>query len=158
MRLSEFKSHLQTLNDVKFILPNGDSVPAHFHITEVGRVLKHFIDCGGVIRKENKVSFQLWEANDYEHRLSPEKLLNIIELSEEKLSITDDEIEVEYQGNTIGKYGVAFQDGQFVLQNTHTDCLAKDNCGIPESQIKRKMSLADLQKESSCCDPSSGCC
>ena len=158
MRLSEFKSHLKTLKDVKFKLPSGSDVPSHFHITEVGRVLKHFIDCGGVIRKENKVNFQLWEANDYEHRLSPEKLLNIIQLSEEKLSIVDDEIEVEYQGGTIGKYGVVFQGEEFILQNTYTDCLAKDNCGVPEPQMKRKVNLADLQKESSCCDPNSGCC
>jgi Family of unknown function (DUF6428) len=82
MKLSEFKLKLKNLNQLIFLLPDGNSVPPHFHITEVAQVIKKFIDCGGVIRHETKVGFQLWEADDTEHRLMPEKLLNIIELAE----------------------------------------------------------------------------
>ncbi|MEI7863404.1 MAG: DUF6428 family protein, partial [Planctomycetota bacterium] len=32
------------------MLPDKSFVPAHFHITEVGRVQKDFIDCGGTVR------------------------------------------------------------------------------------------------------------
>lgn len=46
MKLSEFKSELQQLNTFAFQLPNGSFVPNHFHVTEVGKVSKHFIDCG----------------------------------------------------------------------------------------------------------------
>ena len=77
MKLSEIKKELQLLETIAFKLPNGDLVPSHFHVTEVGKITKHFIDCGGVIRKEEKVNFQLWEANDYDHRLHPEKLEHI---------------------------------------------------------------------------------
>jgi hypothetical protein len=82
MKLSEIKNHLNTLERISFQLPNGELVANHFHVTEVGKVTKHFIDCGGVERKETVVNFQLWEENDYDHRLHPDKLLKIIELSE----------------------------------------------------------------------------
>ena len=45
--------------------------------------------------KENVINFQLWSSTDYDHRLHPEKLVNIINLSEEKLGLEDAEIEVE---------------------------------------------------------------
>ncbi|MGL5112608.1 MAG: DUF6428 family protein, partial [Flavobacterium sp.] len=82
MKLSQVKSILKTVETVHFNLPDGTSVPEHFHVTEVGLVTKNFIDCGGTVRKETVVNFQLWDANDFEHRLKPQKLLNIIELSE----------------------------------------------------------------------------
>ena len=89
---------------------------------------KNFIDCGGVIRSEKVVNFQLWNADDYDHRLHPEKLVHIIELSERVLGIPDLEIEVEYQGETIGKYGLDHDGKNFLLTTKMTDCLAKDNC------------------------------
>ena len=158
MTLSQLKSKLKTLETISFQLPNGTLVPSHFHVTEVGKVTKHFIDCGGTVRHEEVVNFQLWEANDYDHRLHPEKLLNIIELSENTLNIGDLEIEVEYQAETIGKYGLEVDGSNFLLTSTQTDCLAKDKCGIPEHQLKPKMKLSDLQNASSCCTPESGCC
>ena len=62
MLLSEFKKELKNLSRLYFELPGGELVPSHFHVTEVGSIRKNFIDCGGVIRNERKVSFQLWEA------------------------------------------------------------------------------------------------
>ena len=92
MKLSDVKNKLNTLEQIAFQLPSVELVPKHFHVTEIGKITKHFIDCGGTIRNEEVVSFQLWNANDYNHRLHPEKLLKIIELSEEKLSIKDSEV------------------------------------------------------------------
>ncbi|MBK6524680.1 MAG: hypothetical protein IPG07_03445 [Crocinitomicaceae bacterium] len=157
MKLSEIKKHLETINDVTFQLPDGSIVPIHFHVTEVGQITKHFIDCGGTVRNEKKVNFQLWEANDFDHRLAPQKLLNIISLSENKLGIEDSEIEVEYQSNTIGKYDLGFDGKNFLLLNKQTDCLAKDNCGIPVEKLKLKMSDLSAKAES-CCTPGGGCC
>ncbi|MBP2616221.1 DUF6428 family protein [Chryseobacterium jejuense] len=156
MKLSEIKAILPTLANVEFQLENGDFVPEHFHITEVGTVTKHFIDCGGKVRHEKVVNFQLWNANDFEHRLKPGKLLNIINLSEEKLGIEDDEIEVEYQNTTIGKYDLEFNGKTFVLKNKTTACLAQDSCGIPAE--KQKVRLSELSSSPTCCTPDSGCC
>ena len=155
MKLSEVKQILPTLENVEFQLENGTFVPEHFHVTEVGMINKNFIDCGGVIRNEKVVNFQLWNADDLEHRLKPGKLLNIIKISEEKLGIEDHEIEVEYQSETIGKYDLEFNGKTFVLRNKMTACLAPDACGIPSEKVKRN--LSELKPVSKCA-PNSGCC
>ncbi|WP_431136202.1 DUF6428 family protein [Psychroserpens mesophilus] len=155
MKLSEIKSKLNQLETISFQLPNGELVPNHFHVTEVGKITKHFIDCGGTVRNEEVVNFQLWNANDYDHRLHPEKLVSIIELSEKVLGIEDLEIEVEYQGDTIGKFGLDFNGTTFLLTTKQTDCLAKDNCGIPVE--KPKVKLSELNNEP-CCSPEGNCC
>lgn len=154
MRLSEIKEILTELDNVEFQLENGNMVPEHFHVTEIGEINKKFIDCGGVIRDEKTINFQLWNANDFDHRLKPEKLLQIIKLSEEKLGIEDAEVEVEYQEGTIGKFDLEFNGKQFVLKNKQTACLASDACGVPVQ--KQKIQLSSLAK--SCCTPNSGCC
>jgi hypothetical protein len=157
MKLSNLKTEIPALSELVFVLPNGKLVPKHFHVTEVGSVIKHFIDCGGKVRNEKKVNFQLWEADDFDHRLAPQKLLSIIELSEKKLGIEDAEIEVEYQGDTIGKYGLELKGGRFYLTATTTNCLAEDKCGIP--QQKEKVKLSELQKMNDpCCTPGTKCC
>jgi hypothetical protein len=155
MKLSEIKKHLKSLDKIGFQLPDGTLVPNHFHVTEVGKITKDFIDCGGTVRSEALINFQLWEENDYDHRLHPEKLINIIELSEKRFQFDDLEIEVEYQGKeTIGKYNLDFNGTNFLLTSKITACLALEACGIPVE--KTKVKITDIQ--SSCCDPTSGCC
>lgn len=156
MNLSAFKAALNTLDQVTFSLPGGELVPPHFHVTEVGLVQRHYVDCGGTERKESSIVFQLFTATDYDHRLSAEKLKGILELSEKKLALADAEIHIEYQGRTIEKYGVEFANGQFNLQTTLTDCLAKDKCGIPE--VKPKLRLSAVAMATKDCTPGSGCC
>lgn len=156
MKLSEIKNQLSTIETVAFVLPNGTYVPEHFHVTEVGLITKNFIDCGGTVRNETVVNFQLWNANDFEHRLKPKKLLDIITLSEKILGIGDFEIEVEYQTETIGKYDLGFNGKDFMLLHKQTACLAEDQCGIP--QEKQKIKLSEINPESSCCAPGGSCC
>lgn len=151
MKLSEIKTILKKATQIQFKLPDGELVPGHFHVTEVGKVTKHFIDCGGTVRNEEVANFQLWNANDYDHRLHPNKLLNIIELSEKVLKMGDLEIEVEYQGETIGKFGLDFNGINLLLTSKQTDCLAKENCGTPPEKTNEA-------KPVSCCPPKTGCC
>jgi len=156
MKLSDIKNILPDLDTVVFQLENGTFVPEHFHVTEVGMITKKFIDCGGTMRNETVANFQLWNANDLDHRLKPTKLLNIIKLSEQKLGIEDLEIEVEYQVETIGKYGLTFENDIFTLTNKQTDCLAKDNCGVPIDM--QKINLSNLPIQAASCTPGGGCC
>ncbi|MDC1324609.1 DUF6428 family protein [Flavobacteriaceae bacterium] len=160
MKLSEVKLVLKKLETIGFQFANGELVPKHFHVTEVGKISKAFIDCGGTVRHEEVVNFQLWNADDYDHRLHPEKLLNIIELSEKILKIDDLEIEVEYQSliensQTIGKFGLDFDGKNFLLTTKQTNCLAQDQCGVPEE--KQKVKLSDLNDQV-CCSAESNCC
>lgn len=161
MTLKEVKEQLQKQDQVIFKLEDGTKIPAYFHVTEVGEVNKRFIDCGGTLREERVANFQLWTAEDVDHRLSAEKLLSIIQLSEEKLFISEYlSVEVEYQSSTIGKYHLSFDGQSFILQSTLTDCLAKDKCGIPNEKLpgssKPKIKLSDWQQMK--CEPNSGCC
>ncbi len=155
MRLSAFKKALTSFDTLDFILPDGTQVPSHYHVTEVGQVTKKFIDCGGTVREEMVVNFQLWYADDKHHRLTANKLLQIINIAEEQLALQDAEIEVEYQSDTIGKYGMEFKDGTFHLTTKMTDCLALDKCDVP--QPKKKINLSDLVLNNNC-TPGSGCC
>jgi hypothetical protein len=154
MKLLELKNILKTLSEISFQFENGLHIPQHFHITEVGLITKDFIDCGGVIRNEKLISFQLWHANDFNHRLKAKNILEIISMAENSIIFEDPEIEVEYQNSTIGKYGLSFNGENFILKSKTTNCLAEDNCGIPNS--KPKVSLSKLQDEN--CSPGSGCC
>ncbi len=152
MRLSEVKNVLKQMEEIQFILPNGKKVPSHFHITEIGNIDKKFMDCGGTVRNETKVSFQLWTSIDLHHRLKADKFGTIISLAEEKINLQDAEIEVEYQGDTIEKFGLKVEHNSFVLTTQKTDCLAQENCGIPVQKVKKK--LAEIGQ--ACCGPD--CC
>lgn len=156
MKLSEFKKHLGTASAVNFVQPGGKPVPRHFHITEAGLSTKHFIDCVGTIRMEKHINFQVWAAEDITHRLEPQKLLKIIAASEKVLGNEDLDVEVEYQNETIGRYGLDMEGENFVLIAKQTNCLAKDNCGIP--QDKEKINIKGLATQTSCCTPGGGCC
>ncbi len=156
MQLSKLKTLLPELEQIRFRLPDGRFVPDHFHITEVGWITRHFIDCGGTLRNEHFVHFQLWHDHDLAHRLEPAKLLRIIRLSEEKLGLPDAAIEVEHQGTTIGRYDLDFRDGHFELVNKQTACLATDACGIPAQ--KPKIRLADITADTCCAPGQDACC
>ena len=146
MNLLEVKKAIQNANPLQFRLPNGDFVPQHFHVTEIGVNIKDFVDCGGKVRTKRYLTFQLWTADDTEHRLTSEKLLKIIEHAENSFGNLDHcEVEVEFQSDTIGRYELEF-DESFRLANKRTDCLAKDKCGIPTFQVFDEF----------CCE--TGCC
>jgi hypothetical protein len=147
MILSEIKEILANAESLNFVLQNGERVPEHFHVTEVGVSEKRFIDCGGTLRSEQKVVFQLWNAQDYDHRLKPAMLLGIIGLSEKRLNLPNAQVEVEYQADTVGLYELAYDGAQFVLMAKQTACLAADQCGIPAAK----------DVAAACCS-GSGCC
>jgi hypothetical protein len=105
-----------------------------------------------VERRETAANFQLWEAGDYDHRLAPQKFLHILNLSEKILGSEDLDIEVEYQQETIGKFGLAFDGKDFILTPKQTACLAQDACGITSQLV----ALPQLQAAG--CAPGGGCC
>ena len=120
---------------LQFILPSGDAVPPHFHITEVGRIDKSFIDCGGQQRKHASCLLQLWTSYDTDHRLVGKKLTKILSLAESLLLSKEIPIEIEYGTEVASNYTIdhsifAFDTIQFFLKGKKTDCLAKDKCGL----------------------------
>lgn len=158
MNISQLKSFLSAQETILIELPDGTAVPAHFHVTEVGEVTKHFVDCGGKVRLEKKANLQLWSAEDYNHRLEPGKLVKIVEIAERDLGLGNLEIEVEYQGaETIMKFGLAAEGNRLLLTGTATACLALEDCGLPAPVKKMATSLAGFTSKTKC-TPGGGCC
>ena len=121
-----------------FMLPSGEFVPAHFHVTEVGRVRKDFIDCGGTVRVSEACVLQLWVAADEQHRLDAGKLAGIVRLADLILRGDDLPVEAEYDAGVITQLpltAVEVTPGGllFHLGGKHTACLAPDRCGVGES-------------------------
>ena len=157
MKISALRNKLQHVTELNFKLPNGIAIPVHFHLTEIGLITKHFVDCGISVHHEKWATMQIWVANDTEHRLQPDKFLQIIDNSEKIIGKEDLEVEVEYQSDTIGRYGLEFDGINFILTAKQTACLAQERCGIP--QEKPKVLLSELSNANqSCCTPGGGCC
>jgi len=116
------------------MLPNGEFVPDNFHITEVGRVHKQFIDCGGTRRESLSCVLQVWVANDTDHRLSSTKLSQIMKVA---AGLVDDDmaIVVEYGSETVANYPLGDVEVTpkgllLVLGAKPTACLAPEKCGV----------------------------
>lgn len=134
---------------LQLLLPDHSLVPAHFHVTEVGRVQKDFVDCGGTVRSSTTCVLQVWVANDVEHRLDTTKLAAIIDKGRSLFSTTAIPIEVEYERGVISQFPVLDAEATSAavtlrLGTKHTNCLAPDRCGV------------GLNVLSSGCEP--GCC
>jgi hypothetical protein len=117
------------------MLPGGEFVPAHFHVTEVGRVQKDFIDCGGTVRSAVACVLQVWVVDDTDHRLVAGKLAQIVRLAAPVLKGTELPVEVEYDAGVVSQYPLAAAEATpsgllFHLGTKHTACLAPDRCGV----------------------------
>jgi hypothetical protein len=151
MKLSDFQAHLLQHPDhaLTFILPDGGFIPAHFHITEAGRVDKSFIDCGSTIRTVASCSLQAWVAEDVDHRFTPGKLAGVLKVAAPLFRGDDLDVEIEYEDGFISQFPIldATTEGRsllFHLGLKHTDCLAKDTCLPPAASAE-------------CCG-TTGCC
>ena len=118
-----------------FMLPDNSFVPAHYHITEVGRVQKDFIDCGGTVRSLSSCVLQVWVANDLDHRLETTKLAKIIEIARPLLKSDELPVEVEYEDAVVSQYPrggaeVTPSGILFTVGTKHTACLAPEKCGV----------------------------
>lgn len=141
MKLTELKAALaaRPSAELRFQLPNGEAVPAHAHVTEVARIDKRFIDCGGTLRTDRLCRLQTWVAHDLDHRLHAEKLLKILQKAAPVLETDDLEVDIEYQAGFISQFPLAeirFEQGSllFVLTERHTACLAEDKC-LPKPSV-----------------------
>lgn len=156
MTLNELGTLLAANPDKKFLLklPDDRNVPVSFHVTEVGQVVKTFIDCGGTVRTNKTCLMQVWVGPDEDHRLLTGKLAGILKLSRSVISNDNLPLEIEYEDAVISQYPVdsasVTPDAVVLnLSTKHTDCLAKEKCGIPSAQ--------EQTQAASCCGPK-GCC
>ncbi|HVF72989.1 MAG TPA: DUF6428 family protein [Chthoniobacterales bacterium] len=155
MKLSDLRlaleQHPGTLP--RFILPDGDLIPAHAHVTEVGHVTKSFIDCGGVTGRNETVLLQTHVGRDTEHRLNSGRFAKILELGKRILPHDQLDVEVEYDCCVVAQYPVeavkpAGQHLEIVLGKRRTQCLAQE----------RQKAAAGTPEEACCATAASACC
>jgi hypothetical protein len=161
MNLEQFKQ-LLALNpsaELQFRFSNGEMLAPHFHITEIGKVTKDFVDCGGTRRTSETCMLQTLVADDVDHRINSGKLAEILD----KTDVLDLEgwfdVEAEVQTDTIGIYSVAsgsVENGKltFDFEPKNTACLAPDKCGLDVVSINAPTSTAE--SESGCCGGGGG--
>lgn len=138
MKLHDLKVVLRQCPEsfLRFVLPDGDQVPAHFHITELGHVAKRFIDRGGTLHETTDTCLlQTYVADDFDHRIKSEGLAKILDIGQRVLPHEDLEVEVEYDCCVVAQYPIAAvqlagDQLEIRLGEKHTDCLAKQKCGI----------------------------
>jgi hypothetical protein len=115
------------------------------HLTEVARVEKRFIDCGGTVRTQASARLQLWTADDTDHRVDCAKGAQVLERGAALLGSTDLPLEVEHDFPLLTVFpvvGSVVEDGArvFLLSALKADCLAPEIC-TPKA-----------------CQPGGGCC
>lgn len=158
MNLSELKKTLfeNSGRNIRFVLPTGAKVPPHAHVTEVARIDKNFVDCGGTRRTESACRLQAWFQDDTDHRLTAAKLMAILEKAAPLLQTDDLEVDVEYEAPFIAQFPltkIEAVDSELVvhLGIRRTACLAEDKC-LPPNLNKPSLltRLPDFSK-SKCC-------
>ena len=138
MKFSAFTDALQTCPQVRFKKQDGDFVPAHFHITKVAQIEKRAVDCGGNFQKEAQIILELWVADDFHHRISGQKLLDIILSAKAQMNLhADTPVFVELQGHTVERYGLDLEEGYFRLNALQTDCPVKERCCLPPPSTEK---------------------
>lgn len=132
MKLSDLRTVLDRYPDAcpRFILPDREQIPAHAHVTEVGHVVKNFIDCGGVTGRSETVLLQTHVGQDTDHRLKAARLAEILELGGRLLPHDQLEVEIEYDCCVVAQYPVeevkrAGEHLDIYLGKRRTQCLAQ---------------------------------
>jgi len=160
MTLRDFKTNLRLhpAAQLRITLPDGTMVPRHFHVTEVGHVAKHFVDCGGTFRTSASCVLQVWTAaaQDDGHRLAAGKLSHILNLAVTLLPSEDLPVELEFEAGRVSQFPVEAITGDAAelnlrLGEKHTDCLAREKCGAEGGGD-------DAPAESACCGAGEKCC
>ena len=121
----------------RFVLPDGDYIPAHAHVAEVGHVVRNFIDCGGLTGKEEKVVLQT------------DRFAKILRLGERVIPSGDLDVDVEYDCCVVAQYPIAeaTPDGKhlnLILQRGRTQCRARER--------------GEGETATGCCVASTACC
>lgn len=135
IKVSALKAALAAAPDlpITVVWTDGDPIEPHFHVTEVGRVQKDFVDCGGTVRRLVTCLLQTWVGDDTDHRITGGKLLKAFAHAAPVLGTEDLPVELEYETCNVVQLVVASvrqEPDRLVLQlgSKHTDCLAKELC------------------------------
>jgi hypothetical protein len=133
----------------RFVLPDGNYIPAHAHVTEIGHILKTSIDCGGVTGRSESMVVQAHVGNDTDHRLNSDRFAKILRLGNRVLPHADLDVEVEYDCCVVAQYPIT----QIHPAGTHLDLLLgrkRTQC-LAQERAKKAVAGACNAAASNCC-------
>ena len=151
MKLHELQSMLVEYPNTfpRFVLPDGDYIPAHAHVTEVCHLVRNFIDCGGLAGKEEKVVLQTHVGDDTDHRLRSDRFAKILRLGNRLIPNADLDVDIEYDCCVVAQYPIADArpKGDYLdlmLQRGRTQCRERE---------RRERATTEM-----CCMTAAACC
>lgn len=163
MKTNEFLSLLQEHpnKSLRFEYKNGHYVGANYHITEIKNITIDAVDCGAKTDFWKETIVQLWESpseKDKREYMSASKALSIL-TRVDAIKPMEKEVEVKFEYSNpsfhtaqlfVHGYDLSADQITLKLGVEHTDCKAKDECGVPME--------VGVGQENNSCAPGSGCC
>ncbi len=162
MKTKEFIELLEAHpgKSVLFEYQQGKLVAPNYHITEIKNVTVDAVDCGRGSDYWKETVIQVWESPDEKESpgyMNAFKALSIINTVDKIKPLERDAIVKFEYGNSqfhtaqlpVHKVEIDQQTLRIKLMADKTDCKARSECGISEEKVTT---------ETSCCEPSSGCC
>jgi hypothetical protein len=164
--LVELRANLET--PLMFTLPNGQTVPEGYHLTELKSVNVQAMDCGGQADAWAETILQLWSAPEGEpgRQMTGKKFL---EITDQVLKIVpvdmDAKLKIEY--GLGGEPAAHYRVGSLVLEagilNAHLEplpvsCKARDRWDAAQQDSSAHIGLEMIGDAGAACKPGGGCC
>jgi hypothetical protein len=147
-----------------FTLPNGQSIPEGYHLTELKSVNVQAMDCGGQADAWNETIIQLWSAPEGEpgRQMTGQKFLEITDQVVKVVPVNmQAQLKIEYGlgGEPAAHYRIgslALEAGilNAQLQPLAVSCKARDRWNAAQTPIGLEM-IGDADAS---CKPGGGCC
>jgi hypothetical protein len=161
--LQELRSNLST--PLVFTLPNGQTVPEGYHLTELKSVTVQAMDCGGRADTWDETIMQLWSAPEGEpgRQMTGKKFLEITDQVMKAVPVNlEAALKIEYGlgGEPAAHYQVGslrFEAGVLnaQLEPLSVTCKARDRWNAEQGSAWIGL---DVIASGDACKPGGGCC
>jgi Family of unknown function (DUF6428) len=164
--LQELRSNLET--PLMFTLPNGQTVPEGYHLTELKSVKVQAMDCGGQVDTWSETIIQLWSAPEGEagRQMTGQKFLEITDQVLKVVPVNlDAKLKIEY--GLGGEPAAHYQIGSLRLESgvlnanlepLPVSCKARDRWNAEQQESLAPIGLEMIGDAGAACKPGGGCC
>jgi Family of unknown function (DUF6428) len=161
--LQELRANLST--PLMFMLPNGQTVPEGYHLTELKSVNVQAMDCGGQADTWSETIIQLWSAPEGEpgRTMTGKKFLEITDQVMKVVPVNlEATLKIEY--GLGGEPAAHYRVGSLVLEagilNAHLEplpvsCKARDRWDATQGSAPIDLNMI---ASGDACKPGGGCC
>lgn len=164
--LQELRSNLET--PLMFTLPNGQTVPEGYHLTELKSVNVQAMDCGGQSESWAETIIQLWSAPEGEpgRQMTGKKFLEITDQVLKVVPVNmDANLKIEYGlgGEPAAHYRVGSLRLEAGILNANLEplpvsCKARDRWDAAQQDSLAPVGLEMVGDAGAACKPGGGCC